>query len=94
MSDEHQTAKPERKYVLEVTALEAGALMGAIMRLPPLVQGLLARVIQQLTQLKRAFEAEAGVIKQIGSDGTVVMTDRAGTTIIRPKQLWDEETDR
>jgi hypothetical protein len=83
-----------RDYTIKLNALECGVLTGVIMQLEDKKQQALKGVLEQLIALKKQFEEEAGVKKEILPGGLLKMTDKDGTVIIREPYPWEVEVIR
>ena len=80
-----------RDYSIKVNALEAGVLQGVISELDDRQKQALKPVWEQLIALKKQFEEEAGVKKEILPGGMLKIADRSGNTIIRAPYPWEVE---
>ncbi len=67
---------------------QTGILFGMIMESDHR-NGSLKSVYEQLIEIKKQVEKADGVEKELLPDGLLRITDRAGTTIIRPPQEWE-----
>jgi len=86
--------EPERPYWIELypswdyrtikaNALQCGALMAMVMTANPQAQQILDGVQKQLIAIKKQFEEDAGVTKEVLPGGIIKSTDKDGTVIIR-----------
>ncbi|HUV55789.1 MAG TPA: hypothetical protein VMV84_01020 [Dehalococcoidales bacterium] len=80
-----------RDYIIKVNALEAGVLQGVISELDDGKKQALKPVWEQLMALKKQFEEEAGVKKEIIPGGMLKITDRSGNAIVRVPYPWEVE---
>jgi len=78
-----------RDYTIKLNTFELGGLSGVIMQSDDKSQRALKPVWDQLIDLKKQFEAEAGVKKEILPGGLLKITDRDGTVIIRQPFPWE-----
>ncbi|MBA7662888.1 hypothetical protein ES703_70921 [subsurface metagenome] len=78
-------------WTIEVSAFEAGVLMGMIEsadeRLQPSLRGLRG----QLIAMKRNMEKAEGVVKTILPNGMLEIKDTDGNRIVRPPYSWEIE---
>ncbi len=78
-------------YTIRLNAFEAGVLMGMIEgaedRLKPSLRGLRSQRIA----MKMIIEKDVGVTKKLLPNGMLEITDKDGTTIIRPPYSWEVE---
>ena len=81
----------ERNIILKLNSFEAGALMGLILRLDEKKGQALSEVKKQLVEIKREFEKDAGVRKEVLPGGLLQITDRSGTVIIRQPYPFEVE---
>lgn len=70
-------------FPIKINALQSGCLMGLITSANPQTQRILGDVTKQLTTLKKRFEEEAGVTKEVLPGGIIKSTDKDGTVIMR-----------
>jgi len=86
--------EPERPYWIELypswdyrsikaDALQCGVLMAMVMTALPQTQRILDSVQKQLIAIKKQFEEDAGVTKEVLPGGAIMSTDKDGTVIIR-----------
>ena len=86
--------EPERPYWIELypswdyrtikaNPLQCGILMAMVMTALPQVQRILDGVQKQLIAIKKQFEEDAGVTKEVLPGGAIKSTDKDGTVIIR-----------
>ena len=86
--------EPERPYWIELypswdyrtikaNALQCGAMMAMVMTANPQAQQMLDGVQKQLIAIKKQFEGDAGVTKEVLPGGIIKCTDKDGTVIIR-----------
>jgi len=68
---------------IKANALQCGVLMALIMQALPQTQQLLHGVQKQLVAIKKQFEGDAGVTKEVLPGGAIMSTDKDGTVIIR-----------
>jgi len=80
-----------RDYTIKLNAYECGVLMGVIMNLDDRNRRALQGVWGQLATFKRQVEEEAGVTKEILPGGTLKLTDKDGTVIIREPYPFETE---
>lgn len=80
-----------RNLVLRLNAWEAGVLMGYIMQGEDETKVALRAVFEQLVDMKRQLEREAGVKKELLPNGLLRVTDARGNTIIRAPYDWEKE---
>lgn len=78
-----------RDYIIKLNVFELGVLTGVIMQSDDKSQRALKPVWDQLIDLKKQFEAEAGVKKEILPGGLLKITDRDGTVIVRQPYPWE-----
>lgn len=78
-----------RDYTIKLNSFELGVLTGVIMQLDERNQRSLKPVWEQLITLKKQFEEEAGVKKEVLPGGKIRITDRDGTVIIREPMPWE-----
>ncbi len=77
--------------IIKLDGLECGVLMGVIMQLDAKQRQALSGVWEQLVQLKKKAEEEAGVKKEIIPGGMLKLTDKDGTVIIREPYPFEIE---
>jgi len=65
-----------RGYTIKLNSFELGVLFGVIMRLDDREQRTLKPVYEQLIALKKQFEEEVGVKKEIIPGGMLRITDK------------------
>ena len=86
--------EPERPYWIELypswdyraikaNAYQCGALTGMVMQANPQSQRMMDSVLKQLIAIKKQFEEDAGVTKEVLPGGAIMSTDKDGTVIIR-----------
>ena len=86
--------EPERPYWIELypswdyrtikaNALQCGAMMAMVMTANPQAQQILHDVQKQLIAIKKQFEGDAGVTKEVLPGGIIKCTDKDGTVIVR-----------
>lgn len=80
-----------RDFTLKLNGVECGALMAVIMQLEDRKRQALSGVWEQLVQLKRQAEEEAGVKKEVLPGGMLRITDRDGNVIIRAPYPYEVE---
>jgi len=80
-----------RDYTIKLNGLECGVLMGVIMQLDAKQRQALSGGWEQLVQLKKKAEEEAGVKKEIIPGGMLRITDKDGTVIIREPYPFEIE---
>ena len=80
-----------RDYTIKLNSFELGVLTGVIMQLDERKQRALKPVYEQLIALKKQFEEEAGVKKEIIPGGMLRITDRDGNVIIREPYPFEVE---
>jgi len=78
-----------RNLVLRLNAWEAGVLMGLIAE-DERAKVSLKPVFEQLLDMKKQLEKEAGVKKYLLPDGLIRITDAMGNTIIRAPYEWEK----
>jgi len=78
-----------RDYSIKLNSFELGVLTGVIMQLDEKNQRALKPVSEQLIALKKQFEEEAGVKKEVLPGGVLRITDRDGNVIIREPYPWE-----
>ncbi|MBA7653999.1 hypothetical protein ES703_61866 [subsurface metagenome] len=78
-----------RDYTIKLNTFELGVLTGVIMQSNDRSQRALKPVWDQLIILKKQFEEEAGVKKEILPGGMLKITDNQGTVIIRQPYPWE-----
>jgi len=78
-----------RDYTVKFNALEGGVLNGLIMQSDDRSQLILQPVLDQLIDIKKQIELDAGVKKEIIPGGMLKLTDRDGTVIIREPFPWE-----
>jgi len=79
-----------RKWVLRLNIFEVGVLTALISRSEH-SKGSLKQVLKQLQDFYRQIQEEAGVKKELLSNGLLKMTSADGVTIIRPPYEWEKE---
>lgn len=79
-----------RNIVLRLNAWEAGVLMGLISE-DERAKVTLRAVFEQLIDIKRQVEREAGVKKELLPNGLIRITDASGNTILRAPYEWEKE---
>lgn len=86
--------EPERPYWIELypswdyrtikaNPLQCGVLTAMVMTANPQAQQMLHGVQKQLLAIKKGFEEDAGVTKEVLPGGIIKSTDKDGTVIIR-----------
>ena len=80
-----------RDYTLKVNSFECGVLQGVIMQLDDRNRQALSSVWEQLLEIKRQVEQEAGVKKEVLPGGMLRITDRDGNVIIRAPYPFEIE---
>lgn len=80
-----------RDYIIKLNPYELGLLHGVIMQLDDKDQRALKAVWDQLVELKRQFEEEAGVKKEVIPGGMLRITDKDGNVIIREPLPFETE---
>ena len=80
-----------RDYTIKLNGFELGILTGVIMQSDDRTRQLVKPVWEQLMALKKQFEEEAGVTKEIIPGGMLRITDRDGNVIIREPYPWEVE---
>ncbi len=80
-----------RDYIIKLNPYELGFLHGIIMQLDDKDQRALKPICQQLVELKRQFEQEAGVKKEVLPGGMLKITDKDGNMIIRAPYPFETE---
>ena len=80
-----------RDYTLKVNSFECGVLHGVIMQLDDRNRQALSSVWEQLLEIKRQVEQEAGVKKEVLPGGMLRITDRDGNVIIRAPYPFEIE---
>lgn len=80
-----------RDYIIKLNPFELGLLYGVIMQLDDKDQRALKAVCQQMVELKRQFEQEAGVKKEVLPGGMLKITDKDGNVIIRAPYPFEIE---
>ncbi|MBA7506513.1 hypothetical protein ES706_05204 [subsurface metagenome] len=78
-----------RDYTIKLNGFELGILTGVIMQSDDRTRQLVKPVWEQLMALKKQFEEEAGVTKEIIPGGMLRITDRDGNVIIRAPYPWE-----
>jgi len=78
-------------YTIELSAFEAGVLMGMIERAEDRIQPSLKGVRGQLVAMKRDIEKADGVVKTILPSGMLEIKDADGNRIIRAPYSWEIE---
>ncbi|GAI62635.1 unnamed protein product [marine sediment metagenome] len=78
-----------RDYTIKFNALEGGVLNGLIMQSDDRSQLLLKPVLDQLIDIKKQIELDAGVKKEVILGGLLKITDRDGIVIIREPFPWE-----
>ena len=78
-------------YTIKLNSFECGVLMGVIMQLDAKQRQALSGVWEQLVQLKKKAEEEAGVKKEIIPGGLLKLTDKYGNEIIREPYPFEIE---
>ena len=68
---------------IKANALQCGVLTAIVMTANPNVRQMLDSVWKQLIAIKKQFEEDAGVTKEILPGGAIMSTDKDGTVIIR-----------
>jgi len=79
------------EYSIKVNSFEMGILVGVISELDDRQKQALKPVWEQLIALKKQFEEEAGVKKEIIPGGLLKLSDKFGNTIIREPYSWEVE---
>lgn len=80
-----------RDYIIKFNPYELGLLHGVIMQSDDKQQQALSAVSKQLIELKRQFEQEAGVKKEVLPGGMLKITDKDGNVIIRAPYSFEIE---
>ena len=80
-----------RDYTLKLNSFECGVLQGVIMQLDDRKRPALSGVWEQLVEIKRQVEQEAGVKKEVIPGGMLRITDRDGNVIIRAPYPYEVE---
>ncbi|MBA7666562.1 hypothetical protein ES703_74643 [subsurface metagenome] len=80
-----------KDYTIKFNGFELGVLTGVIMQSDDRSQRALKPVWEQLMALKKQFEEETGVTKEIIPGGMLRITDRDGNVIIRAPYPWEVE---
>lgn len=80
-----------RDYIIKLNPFELGLLHGVIMQLDDKDQQPLSAVLKQLVNIKRQFEQEAGVKKEVLPGGMLKITDKDGNVIIRAPYSFEIE---
>ena len=86
--------EPERPYWIEfypswdyrtikANPLQCGVLTAMVMTANPQAQQMMDSVQKQLIAIKKQFEEDAGVTKEVLPGGAIMSTDKDGTVIIR-----------
>lgn len=78
---------------IRLNYFQSGILMGMIMESEHKDRHLKS-VYEQLIDIKKQVEHDAGVEKELLPNGLLKITDRDGTIIIRPPQEWEGFTNR
>jgi len=78
-----------RDYTIKLNSFELGVLSGVIMQSDERTQTALKPVWEQLITLKKQFEEEAGVKKEVLPGGKLKISDRDGNVIIREPFPWE-----
>ena len=78
-----------RDYTIKLNSFELGVLSGVIMQSDERTQTALKPVWEQLITLKKQFEEEAGVKKEVLPGRMLKITDRDGNVIIREPFPWE-----
>jgi len=78
-----------RDYTIKLNSFELGVLSGVIMQSDERTQTALKPVWEQLIALKKQFEEEAGVKKEVLPGGKLKISDRDGNVIIREPFPWE-----
>jgi len=78
-----------RDYTIKFTSFELGILTALIMQSDEKTQQALKPVWEQLIALKKRFEEEAGVKKEVLRGGRLKITDKDGNVIIREPYPWE-----
>ena len=80
-----------RDFTIKLNGFEVGFLTGVIMELDDGKQQPLKPVWDQLIALKRQFEEEAGVTKEVLPGGMLKLIDKHGNVIIREPYPFEVE---
>jgi len=80
-----------RDFTIKLNGFELGVLTGVIMQLDGRKQEALKSVWDQLIALKRQFEEEAGVTKEVLPGGMLKIIDKHGNVIIRAPYPFEVE---
>lgn len=80
-----------RDYAIKLNSFELGVLTGVMMQLEDGKQRALKPVWDQLIALKKQFEEEAGVTKEVLPGGMLKITDKDGNVIIREPYPFEVE---
>ncbi len=80
-----------RDFTIKLNGFELGVLTGVIMQLDGRKQEALKPVWDQLIALKRQFEEEAGVTKEVLPGGMLKLIDKHGNVIIREPYPFEVE---
>ena len=78
-----------KDYTIKVNALQLGLLTGLIITADDSTQQLLKSVLDQILDLNKQFESDAGVKKEIIPGGVLKITDRDGNVEIREPYPWE-----
>ena len=76
---------------IRLNPFQSGILFAMIMESEH-KDGPLKSVYEQLIDIKKQIEYEAGVEKELLPNGLLKITDRDGNTIIRPPMKWERST--
>lgn len=68
---------------IKANALQCGILTAMVMSALPQTQRIMDSVQKQLLAIKKQFEKDAGVTKEVLPGGAIMSTDKDGTVIIR-----------
>ncbi|KKN87001.1 hypothetical protein LCGC14_0262700 [marine sediment metagenome] len=78
-------------FTLSVNIIEAGVLMGVIMKAEDHTRELLSGVFKQLVDKKKEVEQAEGVTKEVLPGGVLKISDADGNVIIREPYPWEIE---
>ncbi|NVM23965.1 MAG: hypothetical protein HWN68_19575 [Desulfobacterales bacterium] len=79
---------PESNIIIRLNTFQSGILMAVIMESEH-KDGPLKNVYEQLIEIKKQLEKEAGVEKELLPNGLLKLTDKDGNTIVRPPMDWE-----
>ncbi len=78
-----------RDYTIKFNAFEGGVLTGVIMQSDDRSQRALKPVLDQLIDIKKQSELDAGVKKEIIPGGMLKLTDKDGNVVTREPYPWE-----